>query len=326
MRVFFLFSVLLLVFLSACEDKEPMVTPKVLPIKDVPTPNPDDNGSNPDDDGSNTEFEHTIIPTDVEELYEYRGDLANDTVWVFVQGGPTTERDYTFHETRLEGSPTFPDFVDDIVVYPFQVQHFNNSRFANVDLTFEQAKIESATTTEIIKRVVEEFVKKEKIVYLIGHSFGSFVVNDILSKHGNLAHKSVSLNGRLNMDDVVWEGFAKGETWLFEEGKNPYLESDGTELTIEDVNMGKLASALGYKRYTDDLKSVDLSDVIFATAKKDWQVGFFSEEEIEFLEETNPPEKLIILDDGHVQIFEKDHIKELHNLIISKDPVNSENL
>lgn len=347
MRCLFCFSVLFLVFFIACENDDPMDGPTPQMETDVLTPNSDDdgsdsedgednsnaNGSDSEDDSSNIEFEHTKIPMDIKELYESRGDLANDTVWVFVQGGPSTDRDYVFHEERDDGSPNFPDFVDDLVVYPFQAQHFNSSRFENVDLTFEQAKIESATTTEIIKRVVEDFVKKEKIVYLIGHSFGSFVVNDFLSKHGNLAHKSASLNGRLNMDDVVWKGFLRGELWLFDlEGKNPYRVQDDVvdgELTREDLNMAKLASGLGHKRYTNELESVDLSEVIFVTAKKDWAVGFFSAEEIEFLEETNIPEKLIILEveedeEGHIKIFKENSIKELHDLIISKDALNSD--
>jgi hypothetical protein len=52
---------------------------------------------------------------------------------------------------------------------------------------------------------------------------------------------------------------------------------------VEDKNMAKLASGLGYKRYMDLLKDTDLSNVIYVYGKTDEQVGSLSKEELEFL-------------------------------------------
>ena len=261
-------------------------------------------------------FVKTSIPTDINKLFESKGDVESDTVWIYVQGGPTTEREYAPEEMYEDNTPVYPYLIDDLRIYPFQTQHLNPKVASSELLTLEAAKIESATTTEIVKKIVEHFNSQNKVVYLIGHSYGSLVVNDFLAKYGSIARKTISLNGRLDMDQVVWEGFAKGEEFLFDaDGINPFLDTEADN-TMKDKNMRKLAAGLGFNRYTELLANADLTNAIFVTAPNDSYVGDFTTGAIDLLKVKS--EALFILPEGlgHSDIFEPELFEQLHDLII----------
>lgn len=261
-------------------------------------------------------YEPTTISSEISDLFETRGNTDSDTVWVFIQGGPVTQRDYTLEETLPNGDEAYPFITDDLRVYPFQTQHLNMTLATATNFTFENAKVESARSAEIISEVVKHFTSQSKVVYLIGHSYGSFLVNEVLAQYGSIARKTISLNGRLDMDQVVWEGFSEGNEWLFDaNGENPFLNSSASN-AVEDQNMRKIAAGLGFNRYTDRLANADLSDAIFLTSDNDDLVGDFTQEAIDFL--TNQAEGLIILQPnfGHGDVFEPQVFRELHDMII----------
>lgn len=266
-------------------------------------------------DKDDNAFKHTSISKDISTLYESYGDTNSDTVWVYVQGGPVTQREYPFEETYQDGDLIYADFNDDLRIYPYQAQHLNPNIAITKTFNFNDAKVESGITSEIVKTIVEHFNQEDKVVYLIGHSFGSFVVNDVLAKYGSIARKTISLNGRLDMDDVVWQGFSKGEEWLFnQEGINPTLNHSASN-SIEENNMRKLAAGLGYNRYSQKLANTDLSDALFLTAEDDEFVGDFTQQSIDFL--NSKAEKLFVVPNfGHSDVFNPDFMKELHHLII----------
>ncbi|MCY4562088.1 MAG: hypothetical protein OXC03_07285 [Flavobacteriaceae bacterium] len=296
----------------------------------------DDNGdqtsTDTDQDNSEDNFSHTVLPDAIEDLFEMKGDIESDTVWVYIQGGAVLDRDYPLNSSNSSGCSNcdqdeaevfdYPYFVDDLIVYPFQSQHLNPYIHRESELTFEQAKIESALSAEIIKKVIDHFNTMEKTIYLIGHSYGAFLVNEILSKYGSIARKSISLNGRLDMDQVVVDGFSEGIVWLFDEnGQNPYEAKVPEEYASEIKlisNLSKLNAGLGFNRYTEKLAEVDLSDAIFLFSEYDMNVGDFTPEAIKLLKETNPAEHLIILENGtHETIFaDLRETKKLHDLII----------
>lgn len=345
MRLGFILLSALLIFAISCDkDEVDVVDP---PMENQPSGSPNDNsssdnsnddknddksdgsnddksdGSNDDDSDSqnenNAEFVHTTIPSDINDLFEFRGDSTKDTVWVFLQGGATTERDYSLN-LKSPQADIFPYFTDDFIVYPFQSQHINPSLHDNFDLTFEQAKVESSISVEITQKIVEHYVGMNKTVYVIGHSYGAFMVHELLAVYGGkTARKYISLNGRLDMDEIVWKGFAMGEFYFFDEDGN--LVKSTFPIPADEIryehNMGRLNAGLGFNRYTEKLADVDLSDAIFVTSEKDHAVGIFTPKSIEFLTDKNPAEKLIILTEGHDQIFDDyEKMKELHDLII----------
>ncbi len=262
------------------------------------------------------EFKPTVLSSDVTQLFELRGNPTSSIVWIYVQGGPVVQRDLLFEEKNSDGTDMFPYITDDLRVYPFQVQHLNEQIKTFNEFTLEQAKIESAKNAEIVRRVAGYFESQNKTVYIVGHSYGAFVVNEVLVKYGAVGRKMASLNGRLNMDQVVWEGFSKGEEWLFDQnGQNPSLNS-GADNSVLEKNMRKLAAGLGFNRYTQKLAEVDLSDAIFLTADKDKFVGDFTQETLDFL--APKAESLIILQNSeHSEIFnEASLFEQLHDDMI----------
>ena len=54
-----------------------------------------------------------------------------------------------------------------------------------------------------------------------------------------------------------------------------------------DVNMGRLAAGLAYKRYTKSLSQVDLSNTTYVFGTLDQEVGRLKEDEISFLKSKN---------------------------------------
>lgn len=263
-------------------------------------------------DDVKSSFVKTVIPTDINKLFESSGNVNSDTVWVFVQGGPTMDREKNLDDKDENKNTAYPFFTDDYIVYPFQAHHLNSKIATSKEFTFEDAKVESATTAEIVKNVVEHFTSQNKVVYLIGHSYGSFVVNEVLATYGSIARKTISLNGRLDMDEEVWKAFSRGEEYLFDkDGLNPALNPNADN-SLEEKNMRKLAAGLGFNRYTKRFKDVDLSDAIFIAASDDKYVGDLTHDAVKLLK--NKAEFFLELKDlGHSDIFNP----ELMEVIIS---------
>ncbi len=272
---------------------------------------------------NNLEFAHTTIPSDINDLYEFRGDSRKDTVWVYIQGGAMVERNYDLNEkTGPQKVDKFPFFTDDFIVYPYQSQQINPSLHQNFDLTFEQAKIESSITVEIAQKVIEKYLNLDKTVYVFGTSYGAFVVNELLAiSKGKMARKYISMYGRLDMNELLWKGYLMEEFYFFDSDGKTLIKSDETIPAEErryENNMARLNAGLAFNRYTEKLANTDLSDVIFITGKNDQIVGTFLPKTIEFLTEINPSERLLVLPGTHGQIFEDDpqNFKELYDFIV----------
>jgi hypothetical protein len=141
---------------------------------------------------------------------------------------------------------------------------------------------------------------------------------DVLARYSQIARKTISLNGRLDMDKVVWEGFSKGENWLFDkEGQNPYFDSFDED-DYQSQNIKKLAAGLGYNRYTEKLASVDLSDVIFVTGEADPYVGDYTSDALAFT--SDEAEGAYSLPEiGHSDIFIPELMILIHDMIINEE-------
>ncbi|MGB1296104.1 MAG: hypothetical protein ACPG6V_11545 [Flavobacteriales bacterium] len=272
-------------------------------------------------DKSEPTFKHSPIPSDITKTFEQKGDEDSDTVWIYVQGGPTEQREYALVDTYSDGSDVYPFFTDDLMIFPYQAQHLDKTIATSELFNFEDAKEESEKTAEIVVNIANHFTSKNKVVYIIGHSFGSLVVHEILAKFGNPARKMLSLNGRMDMDEVVWKGFSKGEEWLFDNsGLNPMLNT-GAVSTLEEKNMRKLAAGLGHNRYTElfaNRAGLDLSNVLFLTAEDDKYVGDYTQKSLDYL--GAKAELMFVLPQaGHSDVFIPSILKSLHDLMIKND-------
>jgi len=205
----------LAISLTSCDKDDPIVTPQ-------------------------TGYMETVISSTVTDLYTSMGDAASDTVWVYLQGGPVKE-----HEGFDLEESEYTWFADDLRVYPRQTQTINNTIAEEDDFTFEDAKKENENTAKIVNDVVTHFKDQGKVVYIIGHSYGACVAQEVLRLYGPIASHTMILNGRIDMDADVWTGFSKGESWLFDEqGLNPTFDTDN-DGELEMQNMNKMAAGAG---------------------------------------------------------------------------------
>ena len=264
-------------------------------------------------------YVETTLPSDVTQLYESQGPADSDTVWIYIQGGPVVERIFDLNEKDEETEEdVYPFYTDDLVIYPFQTQQINTTIAKAPNFTFEHAKVESSRNADIVKMITDHFEDQDKVVYIIGHSYGAFITHEILAKHGPIGRKIVSLNGRLDMPTSVWEGFSRGEIWLFDkDGQNPFLVTKN-ENEVEGRNLAMMAAGLGFNRYTSELEGVDLSDALFFTGGKDEAVGVFNQTEVDFVKKNAEVGQLVPNFD-HSDIFIPEAQQELYGLIVNEE-------
>lgn len=105
---------------------------------------------------------------------------------------------------------------------------------------------------------------------------------ELINKKGlNVADKYLIMVGRLDMNEVFWQGFSKGKTGRFINGIIPVLEE---QTAITDKNMSKLAAGLGQNRYTELFNALDLSNITYVYGKTDQHVGKLTDFEVQFLQ------------------------------------------
>ena len=107
----------------------------------------------------------------------------------------------------------------------------------------------------------------------------------ILRKGLDVADKYLIMEGRLDIDEVFWQGFSEGKIGFLENGILPsVLEQDDVTLR----NMSRLATGLGRNRYTQLLdEHEDLSKVTYVYGKTDEDIGKLTEVELQFLQSKN---------------------------------------
>ena len=240
--------------------------------------------SSSSDSDETTTSDNTTDAKVLADTYEAFGNPAADTVVVNAQGGPLPE--LVTDELR---EIINVDQSDELyVVNVHQAQTLSPSDYSKTDISFEQAKSADTESVEMLADVVEHFKAEGKKVYVLGISFGAFVVQDLLANQGNVADGYTIVVGRLDMPEAVWTEFSEGRTVGFSDGVNvievPIEEAGmGGENEIADRNMARLAAGLGHKRYTELLADVDLTNVAYIYGETDQQVGRLSAAEITFL-------------------------------------------
>ncbi len=232
----------------------------------------------------------TDIKGTMTEYYYAIGNADSDTVIVNTQGGPmpildTDEFAEMFSEVDLENA---------LVVNVHQDQTLHQDKINKKVISFEEAKTIDAESVRILAEVVDGFLRQKKRVYVVGISFGAWMVQDLLATQGSVADGYLIQVGRLDMPEEIWKSFAAGGGGYFEDGVTPVVESlddvDETKLSSRkfvEQNLPKIAAGLGNKRYTKLLVDVDLSKVTYMYGERDEAVGRLSESELEFLKNKN---------------------------------------
>ena len=115
---------------------------------------------------------------------------------------------------------------------------------------------------------------------------GAFMTQELIVRKGlDVADKYLIMLGRLDIDEVFWQGFSEGKMGFFENGILPsVLEQDD----VTRRNMSRLAAGLGRNRYTQLLdEHEDLSKVTYVYGKTDEDIGKLTEAELQFLQSKN---------------------------------------
>jgi len=238
---------------------------------------------------SNFSYHETIMPKDTTKLWIAEGDSTKQIVTIFLQGGPKDELDF---KTRGKSSWRYlPDYKEYYSIHLHQANTLNSAMFTyDCDFSMKMAKAEVDNTSEILYRAIKYFKDQGKTVWVMGHSYGAFIIPHYLATRPSLADKYVIISGRIDDPKEVVKAHKKGFNGTYKNGKN-FISDQYTE-DFNDYNMwaikyytGKqrLKAAIGDISYSKALKDVDLSNTIYIYTPTDQRVGGLTIKEIEFL-------------------------------------------
>ncbi len=256
----------------------------------------------------NPEYEPTQLSEDTTNLFIEQGNKESDTVWIYEQGGPGI----TFPDDNLKFLPNNHKYHH---IHAHQAQDYNTTLYT-YNITKEDAIIETNTSIEILKRIVHYFKSRGKMVVVIGNSYGSWIVLRYLSQYGSeTADKFVIMAGRLDMDYAFYSGFLQYKGMHFPDyitavvgGQQPRAGHKGDRL--EMLLIGVICS----DRNTEQLKDVDLTNMLIAYSKDDPLVGRLKEHELQFL--TSKKATIIHADGGHGGMWHEPYNEDVYNFIV----------
>ena len=239
----------------------------------------------------------------VEDLYVAVGNPDADVVLVNTQGGPVP---FLFSREQIPEAFGLLDLDRVYLVSVHQSQTIDPAPFVDADITFEEAQTADAESVAMLAAVVDEFRARGKTVYVVGISFGAFMIQELLATQGNVAEGYLIMVGRIDMPEAVWTEFAEGRTVGFADGVDVIEVTSeeagmGGEGPVADRNMARLAAGLGHHRYSERLAAIDMTNVVYVYGDLDEQVGRLSEAEVAFLNERGAD--VIRYDGGHETPF-----------------------
>ena len=257
-------------------------------------------------------YRATELPEDITELFEvHGGDPDSGTVWIYEQGGPIHELlgDY-------ESFSAYPGHRDIYFVQPHQTLTLNADLAARAgEYTLAELQAEVDVSVEILHRTIQHFRSQGKQVVVIGHSYGAFLITRYLwQKPPENADRYLIMAGRLDMPEVVVNGFLNGQVYYFPDAVTPV--DTGLEATTDRGLMEmRIAAATGHDRYTERLAERDLSRVIYVYGTEDDQVGRLTEDEVDFLK-SRGAEVIAAEGGGHGSMFnDMDVVQEISDAL-----------
>lgn len=213
----------------------------------------------------------------------------------------------------FEGISTFS------VVEVQQKQHYSPEIMANASMTLDEAIRYNDTTVAMLRKVVNHYNGEDKVVVLMGHSFGAFLLPEYLDDYGNSdIHSVIPMAGRLNMNQEVVDAFASGYFAEFTNGVTVEVES--SQANSSNFAAMKLQAGVGYNRYVDSLSTLDLTNLMYVYGTHDEAVGRLLPEELDMLENTNAT-VLAVQNGSHDSPFFTPQVTAILNFIRSNQLV-----
>ncbi len=262
----------------------------------------------------------TKIPKDINKLFEAKGNPNAKRVIIYEEGGPSDEFDTETFEPVTDGDdPGFSQlFKDDYRVYVHQALTLNTQLCSRKKLTKKESDIENKVTVEILDRVIKHFKSQGKTVYVIGHSFGGFILTKYIAEKGNRsADKFLIMASRLDMQLVVAENYSNCKPYIFKDGITPVPATD-SELLNElkrCPTIASMAGAMVTERFTKTVRARNLSNVVYVYANDDEQTGGLLQNEKNFLK-SKRVKVVEIPKGGHSSMFFSPHPKRIYDELI----------
>lgn len=247
------------------------------------------------------------LPADTSSLWLRDGDLTSDTVILYAQGGP--DRRLTFEEHGRTSLRYLPGYERFGIAYVHQAQTLVDDWY-DLSRLFDLEDAEHAVdlTSEILDRAARYFKDRGKIVFVVGTSYGAFVIQHYLATREPMADRYIVLAGRLDMPPSMVDETLEGWSGEFGEDGSTYvgaIREDPTDATAADVRervvKNLLKAAIGVPRYTADLAGMDLGKMAYFYATNDQAVGSLQAEEIEFLADHGAT--IVETSDGHSDVL-----------------------
>lgn len=264
-----------------------------------------------EDSKEHKNYSPTIFPKDTTQLWQAEGNIKRDTVFIVGEGGPHNQLDFEWGGKTTWSS--LPGFFNYYRVHILQSTMLNKDIYNwKQEFTEDMARKELDNSTEILARAVKYWKDRGKTVIVAGTSFSAFLIPHYITTRGNKADKYLMSAGRLDADPDQFKYHLLGY--------NSRFEADGKTLQIPNTTRGPnpirgayyfklskvkqlIKGVLGQYRFTEELKEVDLSNLVVGYATNDVQVGALSDEELKFLESKNV--QVFSTDDGHAGVTRK---------------------
>ena len=257
-------------------------------------------------------YQPTAIPADVTKLFRVFGDIDSDTVWIFAQGGPF----HMLEDGAYELFTNYPDHRDLEFVQVHQTLTLNHD-LAERDAVWMLAELQAEVdvSVEILHRTIEHFKAQDKHVVVVGHSYGAFLVTRYLALKGpEAADQYLLMAGRLDMPEVVVEGFLSGTAYYFPNYTDP-VEFPGQDhplfrKTDRELMEMRIAGATGCDCYTTLLAGMDLQRVIYVYGTNDMAVGRLTDAEVAFLDAKGST-VIAVQDGSHTSMFDDPDVAQM---------------
>lgn len=236
-------------------------------------------------------YPETILPKDTSKLWIAEGDSTKQIVTIFLQGGPKDELNY--EKSKKSPWRYLPNYQDYYSIHLHQANTYNPKMFTyDCNFTMKMARAEVNKTSEMLYRAIKHFKNQGKTVWVMGHSYGAFIIPHYLATKPSLADKYVIISGRIDDPKDVVKAHKKGFNGIYKDGIQ-FISDEDTEDFSEDTIWGikyytakqRLKAAIGEISYSKALKEVDLSNTIYIYNPKDERVGGLTEKEVNFLKD-----------------------------------------
>lgn len=263
---FTIFAVLLISLISSCNAQQSIETKKM-----------------------SSNYPETILPKDTTKLWLAEGNPTSQIVTIFLQGGPKDELNFAARGKSIwRYLPNYENYYN---IHLHQANTLNTDifRFSD-DFTMDDARKEVDNTSEILYRAIKYFKDKGKTVWVLGHSYGAFIIPHYLATRPSLADKYVIVSGRIDDPKEALTAHIAGYNGVYEDGTN-FISEKGRDFSdyneaAKKYYLGKqrLKAAIGEISYSEALKDIELSNSIYVYNDKDDRVGGLTKQELLFLE------------------------------------------